>query len=52
MSKKERHYFTKAKFMNDYSAVFTPEEIESKPKNVHGFFDKKVYKENKRKYNL
>ena len=52
MDLKQRHYFSKAKFMNDYSDIFTHEEIAAKPRHIFGFFNKDAHKKNKKKYNL
>jgi len=36
--------------MNDYSDIFTEEEKAKDPKAVAGFYNRKIYKENKNKF--
>lgn len=44
------NYFTKAKFMNDFSLAFSDKEIKEFP-DIKGRFSKENYQYNKRKYN-
>jgi hypothetical protein len=48
-----KKYFTRDKFMNDYSAAFTEDEIESSPVNVMGGrFSRENFNKNIEKYSL
>lgn len=37
-------YFTKDKFMNNYSDIFSPDEIQASPYNITGRFDREKYR--------
>jgi hypothetical protein len=48
-----KHYFTREKFMNDYSAVFTEEQVQECPVNVlGGRFSRENFNLNIAKYSL
>ena len=48
-----RKYFTRDKFMNDYSTVFTPEQIEKSAINVKGGrFSRENFNKNIEKYSM
>jgi len=48
-----KKYFTRDKFMNDYSVAFTEDEIESSPVNVMGGrFSRENFNKNIEKYSL
>lgn len=49
---KSSKYFTKDKFMNDYSQLYNEEQIALYKQNVTGYFNREKFNENVKKYSL
>jgi hypothetical protein len=45
-------YWTRDKFMNDYSELYSEEEIAKTPANIMGRFNREVYRRNVVKYSM
>lgn len=45
-------YFTRDKFMNDYSAIFNEEELKKHGLNLTGRFNRQKFEENVKLYSL